>query len=233
MRERRQPSEYWRTNATCRYSSTRAAVRRYSSLTPSHSSSTTATHCKEHRELIAVALTPPLCYPVALHRSHITTLIARRGFIRLALEQGCDLVPTMVFREKYMYNVYPPPRAVVRFFLRLFKTPVLLFAGRFFTWLPFHTYLSIAFDRPIQVQRVDRPSDEQVEALWMQFRERTEGLWEKYKTTYGYGEDERLEIRDAAGDAEEQASHSGSSSSSSSSTSGIGSDRRSGRTKRE
>lgn len=118
------------------------------------------------------------------------------------MEHGCDLVPTMVFREKYMYNVYPPPRAVVQFFLRLLKTPVLLFAGRYFTWLPFHTYMSITFDAPIPVERVEKPTDEQVEVLWRKYRERIEGLWNKYKTTYGYGDDERLEIRDAADEAD-------------------------------
>ena len=150
----------------------------------------------------------------------MTTLIARRGFIRLSLEQGCDLVPTMVFREKYMYNVYHPPRAVVQFFLRVLRTPVLLFAGRYLTWLPFHTYLSIAFDAPIPVERVDSPSDEQVEELWLKFKQRIEGLWNRYKTTYGYGEDERLEIRDAAEDAEGQDSNNNHSSSSTSSGDG-------------
>ena len=153
------------------------------------------------------------CVVVRVVSSRVTTLIARRGFIRLALEQGCDLVPTMVFREKYMYNVYPPPRPVVQFFLRVLKTPVLLFAGRFFTWLPFHTYLSITFDAPIAVQRVDSPTEQQVEELWLAFKGRVEGLWNKYKTTYGYGDDEQLEIRDAAEDAEGQSSSGGSSSS--------------------
>ena len=118
----------------------------------------------------------------------------------------------MVFREKYMYNVYHPPRAVVQFFLRVLRTPVLLFAGRYLTWLPFHTYLSIAFDAPIPVERVDAPSDEQVEALWLQFRSRVEALWEKYKGVYGYDEDEQLEIRDAAEDAEGQAGSEGGTS---------------------
>ena len=135
-------------------------------------------------------------------RSTVTTLIARRGFVRLALEHGCDLVPTLVFREKYMYNVWTPPAAVVRFFLRVFKTPVLLFSGRFFTWLPFHTYMSIVFDRPIRVERTERPTDEQVEALWLQYRASIEGLWTRYKTAYGYGPEETLEIREATDDAD-------------------------------
>ena len=153
-------------------------------------------------------------------RSRVTTLIARRGFIRLALEHGCDLVPTMVFREKYMYNVYPPPRAVVQFFLRFLKTPVLLFAGRYFTWLPFHTYLSITFDAPIPVQRVANPSAEQVDALWSEYRQRLEAMWTKYKTTYGYDEDERLEIcaADEQADGSSDSSNGSSSSSSGSSS---------------
>ena len=129
--------------------------------------------------------------------SSVTTLIARRGFVRLALEHGCQLVPVLVFREKYMYRVWTPPRAVVAFFLRVLRTPVLLFSGRYFTWLPFHTYMSIVFDRPIEVQRNSAPTEEEVEALWQQYRKALVGLWDRYKTTYGYGPEETLEIREA------------------------------------
>ena len=134
--------------------------------------------------------------------STVTSLIARRGFVRLALEHGCHLVPTLVFREKYMYSVWTPPPAVVRFFLRVLKTPVLLFSGRYFTWLPFHTYLSIVFDKPIEVTRNERPSEEEVEEVWQAYRKAIVGLWDKYKTTYGYGPEETLEIIEAKEGAE-------------------------------
>ena len=118
--------------------------------------------------------------------------------MRLALEHGCDLVPTLVFREKYMYNVWPPPRAVVSFFLRVLKMPVLLFSGRFFTWLPFHTYMSIVFDAPIPVTKKEQPTDEEVEEVWQRYRAALVALWGRYKTTYGYGPEETLEIREAS-----------------------------------
>jgi hypothetical protein len=173
--------------------------------------------------------------------SKVTTLIARRGFVRLALEHGCDIVPTMVFREKslrtdcvqraqrsasllslslltalsfpslplavrrYMYRVWTPPAAVVSFFLRVLKTPVLLFSGRFFTWLPFHTYMSIVFDAPIAVERREQPTDDEVEALWLQYRQRIEQLWQRYKTVYGYDDSEQLVIRQANEDDAEGA----------------------------
>ena len=104
-----------------------------------------------------------------------------------------------------MYRVWTPPAAVVRFFLRVFKTPVLLFSGRFFTWLPFHAYMSIVFDAPIAVERREQPTDEEVEALWLQYRHRIEQLWTRYKKLYGYDDDEQLVIREANDDDAEAA----------------------------
>ena len=134
--------------------------------------------------------------------SRVTTLIARRGFIRLALEHGCDLVPTMVFREKYMYNVY---HAAARSGAVLpasaeDASAALLGPLPHLAALP-HAPVSIAFDAAHPQSRASSsPSDGAGgRSCGSQFKAagwRSCGT--KYKTTYGYdGDDERLEIRDA------------------------------------
>ena len=91
MRARRRPSECWTTRAACRCSSTRAAARRYSSQTPSqhqrHEHNAADTRCTTKAHSHAADCSPPLL-PCYVFSSRVTTLIARRGFIRLALEQG-------------------------------------------------------------------------------------------------------------------------------------------------
>lgn len=103
--------------------------------------------------------------------SPVTGLVTRTGFIRLALESGCDLVPTFTFGEKWMYNRWVPPQVVTDFFMRTIKTPLLLFWGRFCTWIPLRRHLTTVFGRPIRVEKCEAPTDEQVEELYTKFHQ--------------------------------------------------------------
>lgn len=130
-----------------------------------------------------------------------TVIIARKGFIKLALQNGCDLVPTFVFREKHAYHKLDIPAKVKSFMMETFRTPLIIFWGRFYSWLPLAQdkfYLSVVFGKPIQVDKpISEPTDEQINALYDQFYGEIKGLFEKYKTRYGYSETERLVIREA------------------------------------
>jgi hypothetical protein len=130
-----------------------------------------------------------------------TVIIARKGFIKLALQNGCDLVPTFVFREKHAYHKLDIPAKVKSFMMDAFRTPLIIFWGRLYSWLPLvqdKFYLSVVFGKPIQVQKpISEPTDEQIDALYDKFYGEIKGLFEKYKTRYGYSETERLVIREA------------------------------------
>ena len=65
--------------------------------------------------------------------SPVTTLIVRKGFIKLAIQTGCDIVPAFVFGEKWLYHRRPVSKAVQKFFMKHFRMPLIWFWGRYFT----------------------------------------------------------------------------------------------------
>ncbi len=65
-----------------------------------------------------------------------TALIKRSGFVRLAMENGCDIVPSFVFGEKWLYRHFHFPPVVTDFFLNKLRFPLLLFWGRWMSYMP-------------------------------------------------------------------------------------------------
>jgi len=132
--------------------------------------------------------------------SSVTTLIARKGFIKLAIESGADICPAFVFGEKWLFARRELPRSVKDFFLNYLRTPLILFWGRFFTWLPYHdrskAFLSIVFGRPISVGPARQPSQEEIDDIWEQYIEQMKHLFESYKGKFGYPDNETLVIQE-------------------------------------
>ena len=61
-------------------------------------------------------------------------LTKRRGFVRLAMQHGADLVPVFIFGEKKCYRRLNIPTGIRDFFLKTLKIPIIVFWGRWFTW---------------------------------------------------------------------------------------------------
>lgn len=118
----------------------------------------------------------------------------RKGFIKLAIKQGAQLVPTYVFGEKWMYSMWRPPRAVWKAILRVLRVPLIVFWGRFGTWMPYRKSLGIVYGKPIAVKQDDNPSDEQVEKLHKQFMDATEEIFNDYKAHFGYKSNETIVV---------------------------------------
>lgn len=130
-----------------------------------------------------------------------TVIIARKGFIRLALQNGCDLVPTFVFREKHAYHKLNLPEKFKKFMMDTLRTPLIIFWGKFLTWLPLQQdkfYLSVVYGKPIRTEKaIAEPTQEEVDELYEKFYGEIKALYEKYKERYGYSKEERLIVREA------------------------------------
>lgn len=124
-----------------------------------------------------------------------TIVYVRSGFIRMALKYGCDLVPVYVFGEKHCYYRWSPPELVRGFFLKTLKIPLIIFWGRFFTWMPFRTPQVVVFGAPVPVQKVDNPTDDQVNALHATYCAALQALYQEHKSEAGYAKNEMLIIR--------------------------------------
>jgi len=124
--------------------------------------------------------------------SHNTNLVARSGFLRLAMESGCQVVPAFVFGEKWLYNRFYLPHSFTRFFMKTLRLPLLIFWGRFLSYVPIQKQLATVYGRPLTVPHIENPTRQQVEKVEAAYRKEVQRLFDHYKVQFGYSEEEVL-----------------------------------------
>ncbi|EGZ24864.1 hypothetical protein PHYSODRAFT_486821 [Phytophthora sojae] len=121
----------------------------------------------------------------------------RLGFVKLAMNHGADLVPTFVFGEKWLYNMWNPPTGVISFFRKTLGIPVLVFWGKFW-WMPKAPAkgkrFGVVYGKPISTKHSGNPTDEEVRAIHTQYIAEIERIFKQYKSEFGYEVDETLAI---------------------------------------
>ncbi|OQR71673.1 2-acylglycerol O-acyltransferase 2-A-like [Tropilaelaps mercedesae] len=134
---------------------------------------------------------------LAAHRGddYHLTLTHRKGFARVALENGADLVPVFSFGENdIFYQLKNPPGSKIRTFQEAIKKFVgvspALFHGRGvfqYTWgyVPFRSPITTVVGAPIHVDRVSNPSKEQVDELHAKYVAELIDLFETHKHRCG------------------------------------------------
>ncbi|OQR81994.1 diacylglycerol O-acyltransferase [Thraustotheca clavata] len=126
----------------------------------------------------------------------VLVLNNRLGFIKLAMKNGANLVPTFVFGEKWI--MWNPPKTLSQMALQYLKVPLLLFWGRFCTWVPYQLTgkrkLGIVYGAPILVELNENPTDEECLKLHAKYVESIERIFDTYKTEFGYDDGETLVI---------------------------------------
>ncbi|XP_064212382.1 2-acylglycerol O-acyltransferase 2-like [Tribolium castaneum] len=113
----------------------------------------------------------------------------RKGFVRVALQNGVPLVPVITFGENDLYNIIGD-----NYYWRMFQnitrkvtgfTP-LIFNGRgvfqsSFGFVPLERPLMTVLGKPIEVTKAENPTKEQIDKLHQKFQEELVNLFEKYK----------------------------------------------------
>jgi len=124
----------------------------------------------------------------------------RTGFIKQALINGADLVPVFLFGETNLYEQVDNPEGSMLKRLQDFLThkvfgfspPIFKGRGVFnytFGIMPYRTPLNTVVGQPIAVERVENPSQEQIDSLHDQYVEKLEELFESNKEKYGLDKD--------------------------------------------
>lgn len=119
--------------------------------------------------------------------SYVLVLKRRKGFIKLALETGCDLVPVFGFGQNNLFHVfgggYYSRYSRFQRWLRS-KTQ----SGCFYCWgacmLPSRSPINVVVGSPIPVRKVANPSQEEIDKLHSRYIEDLKQLYEKYKDKY-------------------------------------------------
>lgn len=112
-------------------------------------------------------------------------MLNRKGFIKLAMQLGLDLVPVFTFGEIENYNQMQWGRRWRLRFSRMFKLPFTMVWGQYGVF-PYLKPITVVVDHPIPVTQVDEPDQAQIDQLHKIYLTALVTLFESNKAKYGY-----------------------------------------------
>lgn len=132
-------------------------------------------------------------------------LQGRKGFVKMALRTGADLVPVLAFGENDLYDqlspkTYPLVHKLQMITLKVFKFTVPALHGRGVLnydvgLMPYRRPVNIVVGRPIEVDGVQsQPRQEDIDRLHELYVKEVERLWETYKERFASGRTSEMKI---------------------------------------
>lgn len=126
----------------------------------------------------------------------------RKGFVRLAVTHGMDLVPGFCFGEKWVHHAVRLPKPLRAFLYRHLRIAGVVLTGRWgCTFLgeiekadgsPLR--LGYVWGTPIRVEQRTEPSEEYIDEVHAKFVAAMKDIFERRKREFGYGDEEKLVI---------------------------------------
>ncbi|KAK5173590.1 diacylglycerol O-acyltransferase 1 [Saxophila tyrrhenica] len=128
----------------------------------------------------------------------------RKGFVKLAVRTGADLVPVLSFGENDIYDqldtekhpwIHKGQMAVKKFMG--FTVPLFHARGVFnydVGLMPYRRPINVVVGRPIEVQQSANPDPAYVDHLHAQYVDELMRIWEEWKDTFARGRKGELEV---------------------------------------
>ncbi|KAI9693879.1 MAG: diacylglycerol O-acyltransferase 1 [Bathelium mastoideum] len=128
----------------------------------------------------------------------------RKGFVKLAIRTGADLVPVLAFGENELYDqVQPDQHPMVHKLQLLVKkfmgfTVPLFHARGIFNYdvgiMPYRRPLNVVVGRPLMVQQQEQPDEKYVEELHKEYVKELTRIWDEWKDDFAKTRTGELEI---------------------------------------
>ncbi|KAK7686330.1 hypothetical protein QCA50_010554 [Cerrena zonata] len=122
------------------------------------------------------------------------TLRKRLGFIKVAIQQGADLVPVFSFGENDIYEQMPNEKGTTVYtlqkkFQNMFGFTLPLFHGRGLLnynlgLLPYRRRIVAVIGRPIHVEQCDKPTLDEIRRIQEQYIDELMSIWNTYKDQF-------------------------------------------------
>ena len=122
--------------------------------------------------------------------TEVMTVRQRKGFVRIALETGAQIVPCYCFGNSQVF--YTPAtdgnnaHSLLARCSRALRTSLVVFWGRWGLPVPLRVPLLTVIGTPIPCPKVDEPSPELVNEYHDLYLRETRRIYEKYRNTYGW-----------------------------------------------
>ena len=128
----------------------------------------------------------------------------RKGFVKLAIRAGADLVPTLAFGENELYDQVQPEQHPFIHKMQLIIKKVLGFTVPLFHargvfnydvgMMPYRRPLNVVVGRPIKVQQAKKPEDAYVDEIHGYYTRELERIWDEWKDEFAKDRTGELEI---------------------------------------
>ncbi|KAM3868998.1 diacylglycerol O-acyltransferase 2-like [Diretmus argenteus] len=130
---------------------------------------------------------------------HAVVMKQRKGFVRLALEFGADLVPVYSFGENELFRqvIFSEGslgRRVQELFKKIMGFAPCLFVGERLALLPYKTPITTIVGCPISVPKRVLPTQEEVDYYHGLYMEALDKLFHEHKVSCGLSESHELRI---------------------------------------
>mmetsp|Transcript_7459 Transcript_7459/g.13490 ORF Transcript_7459/g.13490 Transcript_7459/m.13490 type:complete len:394 (-) Transcript_7459:467-1648(-) len=116
----------------------------------------------------------------------ILVLRNRRGIIQLALQNGVDIVPCYFFGNTQTLELCPDPCNLFKSISIRMRAACILFWGRFYVPIPNRTPLLCVFGAPIHVERIQNPSESDVDTLLNTLIDEINRIYLTHRDAYGW-----------------------------------------------
>lgn len=132
----------------------------------------------------------------------------RKGFVKMALRSGADLVPVMGFGENDIYDqlsarTHPGVHRLQMFCLKVFKFTLPAMHGRGLLnydvgLMPYRRPVNVVIGRPIRVhtQPGHQPTQQEIDRYHEAYVQELEKLWNSYKDVFAAGRVSELEFKE-------------------------------------